>query len=133
MSGKMTAADAWLIFGGLLLVIVSGALFVIFPTWKLLDGTSVYRPFWNPPEVVIRKGLNEEELARLEPDDERRLALDDLRKPIVFRPAPSWLGHRKADPNRPPRGRPFPTNKLLYLFLLTTIGYVWAMRRRGFI
>jgi hypothetical protein len=131
MSGKMTPKDAWLIFGGLFLVVATGTLFAVYPLWQLLDGTSVRRPLWNPPEVVVRKGKSPEELARLEPDAERRLLLDDLKKDIVFRPSPNWLGHARPDPDKPPPGRQFPTNALLYLFLFTTVGYFFALRRKG--
>lgn len=131
MSGPMTPKDAWLIFGGLFLVIATGVAFAIFPLWQLLDGSSVRRPLWNGPEVVIRQGLSVEELAKREPDPERRLALEELKKEIVFRPSPNWLGHSKPDPNKPLPGRRFPSNALLYLFLLTTAGYFFALRRKG--
>lgn len=131
MSGNFI--DRAIIFGGFTLVLVSGFLFFAFPLYRLLDMSSVRRPIWDPPEVVVRQpghGMSPEDIARLERDPSQQSFLEMIKKPIVYRPNPSWLGYRKYDPNRPAPGRAYPTNGLLYLFVGSTVLYVWFLKNR---
>ncbi len=126
--------DAAVLFGGLLPVLVVCALFILFPMYQLLDMSVVRRPIWNPPRIVVREalqGLTVEDVARLEQAPRQREFVEQLKRPIFFEPKPSWLGHRKPDPNKPARGRPYPPNGLLYLCVGSIALYVYALKYRG--
>jgi hypothetical protein len=134
MTMKMNAGEATLVFGGLAIVILAGICFAIFPLYRNLDTSSVRRPVWNPPAIVIRKpgqGLNPADLARLEQDPRQGEFVKLIKEGIIYRPPPSWLGFRKFEPNEPVRGRQFPTNSLLYLFVGSGVGYYYLLKHRG--
>lgn len=120
--------------GGLAIVVVIGAVFAVFPTYRMLDGSNVRRPIWNPPQIVVREalqGLTPDDVARAEQDPRQKTIVDKLKKPIIYQPSPSWLGWPKLDPNKPARGRIYPTNSLLYVFLGSIAGYILLLKRRG--
>lgn len=133
-NNRSNRIDAAVLFGGLLPVLIAGALFVLFPMYQLLDMSVVRRPVWDPPRIVVREslqGLKPEDVARLEQDPRQREFLEKLKQPIVFEPKPSWLGHRKHDPNKPITGRQYPPNSLLYLLIGSVAIYVFALKYRG--
>lgn len=133
-SNRSNRIDALIVFGGLTLVIIAGALLIAFPMYRLLDLSVVRRPFWDPPKIVVREagqGLTPEDIARLEQDLRQKEIIEKLKEPIIFWPSPSWLGHEKIDPNQPPRGRRFPPNGLLYLFIGSVGVYIYALKYRG--
>jgi|688.fasta_scaffold08585_6 hypothetical protein len=120
--------------GGLAIVVVFGTVFAVFPTYRMLDGSSVRRPIWNPPQIVIREalqGLTPDDLARAEQDPRQKALVDKLRKPIIYQPGPCWLGSPKLEPNKPARGRIYPTNSLLYVLLGSIAAYVLLLKRLG--
>ncbi len=134
LADRSNQMDAAVLFGGLVLVLAVGAVFLLFPMYQLLDTTVVRRPIWDPPRVVVREslqGLRPEDVARLEQDPRQREFLEKLKKPIVFEPKPSWLGRRKRDPNKPITGRQYPPNGLLYVFVGSVAIYVYALKYRG--
>lgn len=134
LTNRSDRIDKAILFGGLLPVLVAGALFLIFPMYQLLDSSVVRRPIWDPPSIVVRnalQGLTPEDVARMEQDHRQREVLEGLKKPIIFEPEPSWLGRRKHDPNRPVTGRQYPPNSLLYVFVGSVMLYVLALKHRG--
>jgi hypothetical protein len=137
MSNTMNGTDAAIVFGGLVVVAGAGMLFLLFPMYQLLDTTSVRKPIWNPPAIVIREpgqGLKPEDIARLDKDPRQKELLKGIKDGITYQPSPSWLGYPKTDVNKPIRvGRRFPTNGLLYVFVASVAGYVFALRQRGIV
>lgn len=133
-TNKSDRMDAVVLFGGLLPVFVAGAVFVLFPMYRLLDMTVVRRAVWDPPRVVVREslqGLQPEDVARLRQNPQHRVFLEKLKKPIIFEPKPSWLGYRKPDPNKPVTGRQYPPNRMLHLLIGSVVIYVYALKYRG--
>ncbi|MCC6512293.1 MAG: hypothetical protein IT423_24560 [Pirellulaceae bacterium] len=136
-SANENRLDAWIVFGGLALVVSVGVPFVAIPTYQLLDGRVVHGFYWAPPQIVVREAgygldrLTPQDLARLEQDPRQRELLEKRRKPIIYQPSPSWLGMPERKVNQPARGRPFPTNKLLHLLVVTITAYVYALKYRG--
>ncbi|HAC89762.1 MAG TPA: hypothetical protein DCF63_03895 [Planctomycetaceae bacterium] len=120
--------------GGLVVVAVIGAVFAVFPTYRMLDGNNMRRPIWNPPQIVIREalqGLTPDDVARAGQAPRQKAFVDKLRKPIIYQPRPCWLGSPKLEPNKPARGRIYPTNSLLYVFLGSIAAYVLLLKRLG--
>lgn len=97
MAAKMNRIDGGIVMGGLLIVLITAVLFAMFPLYQLLDSSSVRRPFWNPPSIVVREpgqGLAVEDIARLDQDPRQRELIQGLKEGIIYQPSPSWLGRQ---------------------------------------
>lgn len=95
-------------------------IFLLFPIYKLADGTRVHRPVWAPPAV---RNIDPELLESLEPD--QRAAIAATVQPTAAKP--DWLAAEKTGIRR----RKFPTNPLFWVLIGSGIAWFLLQKRLG--
>ncbi len=94
--------------------------FLLFPVYKLADGTRVNRPVWAPPTA---RNIDPQLLASLEADE--RVELETLVQPAALKP--TWLAGEKTGIRR----RRFPTNPLFWVLIASGVAWFFLQKRLG--
>lgn len=95
-------------------------IFILFPIYKLADGTRVNRPVWAPPAI---RNVDPDLLESLEPD--QRTAIEATVQPTAAKP--TWLAGEKTGIRR----RRLPTNPLFWVLIVAGVGWFVLQKRLG--
>ena len=95
-------------------------IFILFPIYKLADGTRVHQPVWAPPAM---RSIEPELLKSLEPA--QRAAIEATVQPTTAKP--EWLAAEKTGIRR----RKIPTNPLFWVLIGSGIAWFLLQKRLG--
>ncbi len=101
-------------------LVVMLLVFLLFPIYKLTDGTRVHRPVWAPPTL---RNIDRELLESLEPA--QRVAIEATVQPTAAKP--DWMAAEKTSIRR----RRIPTNPLFWVLIGSGVAWFFLQKRLG--